>query len=394
MKNTYLSHTIIFLLALVFSIGTAEAGPKLVKIKLTGTITEDVEMTVGRNGRTEIISSLPYVFQVSKDELPLRLSFRSEHYKYLTIDIPVKPTDDIGHVYLVKGEEIMDWNNLPPAAAAQASRPAVIPVKGIDTSIGINAAPYTGLKADNTFALIVANEEYEMATNVAMANNDGMAVKEYFIKTLGLTDKQILYYPNATFGKLNKAIKDLKSIAAAYDGKINLLIYYAGHGIPDNASKDAYLMPVDADGTDVTVCYSLKKLYNEIEAMQLNQTVVFLDACFSGAKRDGDMIVAARGVAIKAKEERPKGKTFVFSATSDEEAAYSYEEEKHGLFTYFLLKRMQEKKGKVSLGDLAEYITDNVSRQSILINGKKQTPTIIVPEGMDDSWKALKLTSK
>lgn len=394
MKNTYLSHTIIFLLALVFSIGTAEAGPKLVKIKLTGTITEDVEMTVGRNGRTEIISSLPYVFQVSKDELPLRLSFRSEHYKYLTIDIPVKPTDDIGHVYLVKREEIMDWNNLPPAAAAQASRPAVIPVKGIDTSIGINAAPYTGLKADNTFALIVANEEYEMATNVAMANNDGMAVKEYFIKTLGLTDKQILYYPNATFGKLNKAIKDLKSIAAAYDGKINLLIYYAGHGIPDNASKDAYLMPVDADGTDVTVCYSLKKLYNEIEAMQLNQAVVFLDACFSGAKRDGDMIVAARGVAIKAKEERPKGKTFVFSATSDEEAAYSYEEEKHGLFTYFLLKRMQEKKGKVSLGDLAEYITDNVSRQSILINGKKQTPTIIVPEGMDDSWKALKLTSK
>jgi len=153
-------------------------------------------------------------------------------------------------------------------------------------------------------------------------------------------------------------------------------------------------MPVDADGTDVTVCYSLKKLYNEIEAMQLNQAVVFLDACFSGAKRDGDMIVAARGVAIKAKEERPKGKTFVFSATSDEEAAYSYEEEKHGLFTYFLLKRMQEKKGKVSLGDLAEYITDNVSRQSILINGKKQTPTIIVPEGMDDSWKALKLTSK
>lgn len=394
MKNTYLSHTIIFLLALVFSIGTAEAGPKLVKIKLTGTITEDVEMTVGRNGRTEIISSLPYVFQVSKDELPLRLSFRSEHYKYLTIDIPVKPTDDIGHVYLVKGEEIMDWNNLPPTAAAQASRPAAIPVKGIDTSIGINAAPYTGLKADNTFALIVANEEYEMATNVAMANNDGMAVKEYFIKTLGLTDKQILYYPNATFGKLNKAIKDLKSIAAAYDGKINLLIYYAGHGIPDNASKDAYLMPVDADGTDVTVCYSLKKLYNEIEAMQLNQAVVFLDACFSGAKRDGDMIVAARGVAIKAKEERPKGKTFVFSATSDEEAAYSYEEEKHGLFTYFLLKRMQEKKGKVSLGDLAEYITDNVSRQSILINGKKQTPTIIVPEGMDDSWKALKLTSK
>lgn len=366
------------------------ARPKLVTIRLTGTINEDVEMTIGKTGRTEVISMLPYEFQVNKEDLPMRLSFRSEHYQYYTIDIPVKAIDDCGHVYLLKEKEYVPVSNMIPTSAPVQQ----MSVKGIDTSQGINAAPYTGVKSENTFAIIIANEEYELATNVEMANNDGLAVKEYFIKTLGLSDKQVLYYPNATFGKMNKAIKDMKSIATVYDGKINLLLYYAGHGIPDNATKDAYLMPVDADGTDVSICYSLKKLYNEIDEMRLNQTVIFLDACFSGAKRDGDMIVAARGVAIKAKEEKPKGTTFVFCATSDEEAAYSYKDEKHGLFTYFFLKRMQEKKDKVSLGDLANYIKENVSRQSVLINGKKQTPTIIIPDNMNDDWGKMKLISK
>ncbi len=391
MKNNQLKHTILFIFV-IFGTLLGIARPKVVTVKLTGTITEDIEMAVGRDGRTEIISFLPYEFQISKEELPVRLTFRSENYKYTPIDVPVKSTDDIGHVYLVKGEEIAVVYQPMPAIQQQTQQ--VTTVKGIDTSKGINAAPYTGIKSEHTFAVIIANEEYEMATNVEMAHNDGLAVKEYFSKTLGLSDKQILYYPNATFGKMNKAIRDIKSIAEAYNGNINLLVYYAGHGIPDNATKDAFLLPVDADGTDVSVCYSLKKLYNEIDNMHLNQAVVFLDACFSGAKRDGDMIVAARGVAIKAKEEKPKGNTIIFTATSDEEAAYSYKDEKHGLFTYFLLKRLQEKKDKVSLGDLSEYIRNQVSQQSVLINGKKQTPTIIVPESMGNDWKGLKLTLK
>lgn len=387
-------HRLLFIVMLLIIANVVEARPKLVTIKLTGTANEDIEMTIGKTGRTEIISMLPYEFKLNKEELPIRLTFRSENYQYYTIDVPEKPYEDIGHVYLLKVKEMPAYNMVQAAPQTAPQQPRQVAVKGIDTSHGINAAPYTGVKSENTFAIIIANEEYEMATNVEMANNDGLAVKEYFTKTLGLTDKQILYYPNATFGKMNKAVKDIKSIATAYEGKINLLVYYAGHGIPDNATKDAYLMPVDADGTDVSVCYSLKKLYNEIDAMKLNQAVVFLDACFSGAKRDGDMIVAARGVAIKAKEEKPKGTTFVFCATSDEEAAYSYKDEKHGLFTYFFLKRMQEKKDKVSLGDLADYIKENVSRQSVLINGKKQTPTIIVPDSMQEDWEKLKLTSK
>lgn len=382
---------ILLVVSLLIVSNTIWAAPKLIKIKLTGSFKEDIEMTVGKSGRTEIISSFPYFFQIAKEELPTVLKFRSNNYQYVDINVPVKPIDDIGHVYLVKPTENPSYYpNTPIAAPNKQEEKGEI--KGIDTTQGINKAPYTGKKAEKTFALIIANEEYEMAANVEMANNDGLAVKEYLSKTFGLTDKQILYYPNATYGKITKAIRDVKSIAQAYDGQINLIVYYAGHGIPDNATKDAYIMPVDADGTDPSVCYSCTKFYNDLDAMHLKQCVVLLDACFSGAKRDGDMIVAARGVAIKTNQEKPKGSIIVMSATSDEQTAFSYKEQKHGLFTYYLLKYFQDKKGKVTLGGLADYITTNVGQQSVLINGKKQTPTIIVPDAMGDKWRDNPLT--
>jgi hypothetical protein len=123
--------------------GTTWAAPKLVKIKLTGAFKEDIEMTVGNSGRTEVISNFPYFFQIAKEELPTTLKFRSNNYNYIDIYVPAKPTDDIGHVYLVKPEE----NYRPtPAAPEPTKQQEKFEVKGIDTTQGINKAPYTGKK--------------------------------------------------------------------------------------------------------------------------------------------------------------------------------------------------------------------------------------------------------
>lgn len=384
-------------------VSSALIGKKGTKIKLTGTLNEPATVTVGNTGEKIQITSLPFEFRVPKNSLPLTLNIHSDNYTYKTINIPKKPYDDVGHIYLVKGEIITnnsiaqqvrhtEQQGVSSSKANQNTESEI--QKSLDKTKNINNAPITNKQSENTFALIIANEEYMSASNVDMATYDGLAIKEYCEKTLGLSKNQIVYSPNSTYGSMKKAIGKIKAIASAFDNDMNLIFYYAGHGIPDNATKDAYLMPVDADGTDISVCYSLKNLYQEFDEMNINQTVVFLDACFSGAKRDGDMVVAARGVAIKPKEAEPTGNTIVFSATSDEEAAYSYKEEQHGLFTYYLLKIMQEKKGEATLGDIADFISKNVKRNSILINGTKQTPSITAPKSMGNTWESLKLTGK
>lgn len=103
------------------------------------------------------------------------------------------------------------------------------------------------------------------------------------------------------------------------------------------------------------------------------------------------MIVAARGVKLKANEAAPMGKTIVFSATSDDEAAFSHKEESHGLFTYYLLSKLQETKGKVTLGELSKYLREKVALESRRVNNIAQTPRVSVSPGLADSWESIKL---
>jgi uncharacterized caspase-like protein len=175
-----------------------------------------------------------------------------------------------------------------------------------------------------------------------------------------------------------------------YKGEASVIIYYAGHGIPDESNRTSYLLPIDGYGNDVSSGYSLDKLYKELGSKPAKSVLVLLDACFSGSSRDGSMLASARGVAIKAKQNSPKGNMIVLSASLNDETAYPYKEKGHGLFTYYLLKKIQETKGDVSFGELADYVTTEVKKQSIVINGKMQTP-LASPSNDATEWRNWKL---
>lgn len=256
--------------------------------------------------------------------------------------------------------------------------------KALDENI-----PVAEAKATNTFVIAIGNENYQLVPRVSFAENDMEVFCKYCQKTLGVPISNIRKYKDATFGVMLSALNDLKDIAEAYNGDINVLFYYAGHGLPDENSRNAYLLPADADGKQPEVCFPISRLYSELAALKTKSTVVFMDACFSGAQRGEGMLASARGVAIKAKEEKPQGNLVVFSAASGAETAYPYKEKGHGMFTYFLLKKLQETKGVVTLGELSDYITTNVKRQSVVTNRKAQTPTVMVSSSMENNWKEL-----
>lgn len=268
--------------------------------------------------------------------------------------------------------------------------PNTSPKKTIDNTIDKNI-PQTASLQSNTFVIAIGNENYNLVPKVAFANNDMNIFAQYCQKTLGIPMQNIRKYKDATFGSMLSALNDIKEIANAYNGDMNVIFYYAGHGIPNEKDQTAYLLPTDADGKSTEVCFPLARLYKELGELNAKSVIVFMDACFSGAQRGNGMLASARGVAIKAKEQKPMGKLIVLTASSGEETAYPYNEKAHGLFTYFLLKKLNETKGKCSLGELSEYITTNVRRQSIVINRKPQTPAIIFSDSVKDEWMNYKL---
>ena len=241
----------------------------------------------------------------------------------------------------------------------------------------------------NTFAIIIANEDYTEEAKVDFAKNDGEVFKNYCRKTLGLPETNIHYLPNATLAKMFGELDWLRQVCEAYKGEANVIFYYSGHGFPDEQSHAAYIIPVDGNKRLLRTCFSVSELYEMLGSMRSKRVTVLMDACFSGAKRSGDMLASAKGVAIKVKYGLPKGNMVVMAAAQGDETAYFNKEAKHGLFTYFLLKKLKETKGSVTLGELSSYVQDEVSKYSIVVNGKSQTPSVQASEKLIGSWKSL-----
>lgn len=252
--------------------------------------------------------------------------------------------------------------------------------------------PETDRNENNTFAVIIANENYDTESHVDYALNDGNTFKQYCIKTLGIPESNISFVQDATLNNIRAQVDMLTNIGNAYGGEVKFIFYYAGHGIPDESSRDAYLLPVDGYGNNVATGYKLSELYSQLSDIPSISTTVFMDACFSGADRNDRMLASARGVAIRVNSEVPDGKLVIFSAAQGNQTAMGYDEKGHGMFTYFLLKKLQDTGGNVTLGELGEYITDSVKKLSSTPKyNKPQIPTVTVGLGLNSDWRDKKL---
>jgi hypothetical protein len=97
-----------------------------------------------------------------------------------------------------------------------------------------------------------------------------------------------------------------------------------------------------------------------------------------------------RGVRIKPKENTVIGNLVVLTSSSGDESSAAYKDKKHGFFTYFLLKKIQETKGEITLKELNDYLYQSITKATAL-EGKIQTPQIKVSPQLQNTWGGLKL---
>lgn len=292
----------------------------------------------------------------------------------------------------------VDVNGIIAAASAGAPQAggasATAPVTGIWAESDVDKdIPVTSRKADNLFALIIANENYDKAADVFGALHDGSTMREYCVKTLGIPEANTISLNNATGNQVRDALEQLRRRVKGYGPEAEVIFYYAGHGLPDDATKEAYMMPVDANPRTIATLLPMREVYASLGQLDASAVQVFIDACFSGESRSGSPLVEARGVALKAKEVAPEGNMYVLSAASAQETAMPYKEKHHGLFTYFLLKKLQESKGNATLKEISDYVIRNVrdtsnSNPSI---SKEQNPTVATSGNMSARWEKKKL---
>ncbi len=248
------------------------------------------------------------------------------------------------------------------------------------------------------YALIIGNEDYRShqpdlssEVNVKFARRDALVFKEYALKALGIPEQNILFELDADAVTMSRAINKINLIIKNTGGNADVFFYYAGHGLPDERTKEPYLIPVNVSGNDLEYAIKLSELYKKLNEHESKKITVFIDACFSGGAREQGL-VEARGVKIKPNETFLAGNIVSFSASSGTQSSLPYKEKGHGLFTYYLLKYLQETKGEGTYGDLSKYLQEKIGINSVLINNKEQNPSTNVSQGLQSSWKEIQLS--
>jgi hypothetical protein len=261
----------------------------------------------------------------------------------------------------------------PSAAAprAAAEPPAAEPAKASDVD-----APSYNAKAEreDDYAVVVGVEKYPGLPAAEYAERDARAFHAH-LRALGLPERNIFLLTDAAATRSGLA-KNLETrLPKLVDGKSTVFFYYSGHGAPDPRTGQAYLLPVDGDPAFLEdTAYPLSRLYQKLGALPARRVIVALDSCFSGAGGRSVLAKGARPLVTQVRETPAAGgKIVALTASAGDEISGTRDDQGHGLFTYYLLKGLNE--GKRSTGELYRFLKPKVQDEARREN-RDQTPAL------------------
>lgn len=369
--------------------GTAESVKATLKLPQNVLlISGDLQTDIGtlKGGATKDISySLIVTDKYEPVTIPITLQLHEKYGKYAqdkTITLTLNQT--------------LSANKITVTALAGSNEVVAINEASLSSDVDKNI-PVNPTVNEHRYALVIGNEDYTSfqqglgtESNVAFASVDAAIFALYCEKTLGVKKENIYLMQNAISTRIKKKLEELCKLIQYEDGNAEVIVYYAGHGFPDEVTKESYLMPVDVAGNNFTEGIKLSDLYRKLTQYPAKRVTVFLDACFSGGGRDAGLL-AARGVKVVPKENAIDGNLAVFSASSGDQSSLPYPARQHGMFTYFLLKKLQDTRGDILYKDLFDYVKQNVAIHSIKVNGKDQNPQLNLSSTVGDAWLGWKL---
>lgn len=224
-------------------------------------------------------------------------------------------------------------------------------------------------------AVVIGIERYgNLSAKSDYSYADAKLVRAY-LKAFGIPERNIEF--------LSDEKATLSAITTAFERKLGnkvkkgsrVLVYYSGHGAPDPATGEAYLVPHDGDPNYLASSgYPLRRLYETLGKLPSREVLVMLDACFSGA---GGRSVVARGTRpltpVFSIPNIPEG-VAVLAATQGSQNSTSSPERGHGVFTYHLLRALKE--GKRDVAEIYSYVKPRVEDDAKAIN-VEQSPALL-----------------
>ena len=232
--------------------------------------------------------------------------------------------------------------------------------------------------ARDAVAIIIGIQNHKRVPKADFANSDAKEFYEYAIRGLGIKHENIklLVDEDAEQVELYKAFQNWLPLQVTKD-KTDVYVFYSGHGLPSPDGKSLYMLPQGVDKQFIEkTAVSQQEVIASLVASKPKSVTMFIDACYSGQTRSGEMMIASvRPLAVKSEASVYPSNFTVITASSNDQYSSSSPELKHGIFSFYLMKGMEgdadgNKDGKITAGEMQEYLSDKVSRQAMSMSRK------------------------
>ena len=299
--------------------------------------------------------------------------------------------DDYGPEYRkIKIEVVIHKVANAKATDTRVANKTDTPLSPVDVNIP------QGVKTDG-YALVIGNEDYasfqrniNKESNVPFAIRDAEVFKNYLHTMYGMPLENIDFLQNATFGEMSQAISRLERLMELDGENKDIVIYYSGHGMPEEQSKKPYLIPVDINGNNVSQGVDLKGFMKRLNDKPHGKISLIIDACFSGLGKNKPL-VGLKGITIKPINPELGDNMILLSSSSGNESSVVDAQNMHGLFTYHLLEVLKDAKGVISIQDLYNVLRKKVGISAIKKLDKKQTPSVLIGKNIQEHIQTMQL---
>jgi hypothetical protein len=247
----------------------------------------------------------------------------------------------------------------------------------------LNPAKVKKQSERDAVAVVIGITEYRSLPKAEYANDDARAFYDYAVRALGVKPENIklLVDGDAEEAEILKTFRTW--VPSRVKSTTDVYVYYSGHGLPTQDGQGLYLLPPRADREvidDTAIPFS--KINAALQLAKPRSVTIFMDACYSGQARSGETLVAsARPISLRTENRLfPDGFT-VITASQHDQISSSSPDLQHGIFSYYLMRGMEgdadaNKDGKITLGEMQAYLSENVGRQAAMMS-RKQEPQLI-----------------
>ncbi len=262
------------------------------------------------------------------------------------------------------------------------------------------AAPEAAPFSDNadSVAVVIGNRSYKQTVPVDYAHNDAAAMRAYLVERLGYREGNVFVLKDATLNEFNQVFGTERNPQSGRlwrsvrEGRSNVFVYYSGHGVPDLATRQPFLLPEDGNPNQGESGYSLETLYRNLDLVKRRigperQLVVMIDACFTGETgRKGESLLAVSAPGFAPARPKAEGGIVRVVATSGATPANWDEPNRLGLLTSrFLMgasgladapEQQGDGDGQVSWPELKRYLGREVEEAARRTSGRAQVPEV------------------